>query len=159
VAVHWGKQLHTSLMTSLAKLSPGPSSPDFIMPPASCQPICVDQAVRTVLLKSMPTLDDIDITLVQRGDQSRGVVILGAVVIGDQGGRAAGIQGGGVARDWVSGTVGGHSSRVISGAGGTSSALALATARRSRRRSSLMMMKCHPMRTFCCRGGCGYFTS
>jgi hypothetical protein len=83
------------LMMSLAKLSPNPSSPDFITPLASCQPICMDQAVRTVLLKSMPTLDDI--ASVQRGDRSRGMVILGMDTTGDQGSGATGDHGGAVA--------------------------------------------------------------
>jgi hypothetical protein len=39
----------------------------------------------------MPTLDDIDIASVQRGDQSRGVVILGAgSLVGATGGHGRG---------------------------------------------------------------------
>jgi hypothetical protein len=57
----------------MGKLSPDPSSHDFITPPASYQPLCMDQAVRTLLLVAMPSMDDIGITLIQRGDQSRGV--------------------------------------------------------------------------------------
>jgi hypothetical protein len=44
---------------------------------AVCEPIYANQAVRTTLLAIMPTLDDVDIASVQRGDQSRGVVIPG----------------------------------------------------------------------------------
>jgi hypothetical protein len=33
-------------------------------------PICMDQAMRSLLLKEMPTLDDIDIAARQGGDQS-----------------------------------------------------------------------------------------
>jgi hypothetical protein len=43
------------------------------------------------LLAIMPTLDDIDIASVQRGDQSRGVVILGAgSLVGATGGHGRG---------------------------------------------------------------------
>jgi hypothetical protein len=42
----------------------------------------VNQAVRTVLLAIMPTLDDVDIAPVQRGDQSRGVAIPGLSGLG-----------------------------------------------------------------------------
>jgi hypothetical protein len=45
----------------LARLSPDPSSVDFVTPPAACAPMCSDQAVRTRLLRELPTLDDIDI--------------------------------------------------------------------------------------------------
>jgi hypothetical protein len=40
----------------------------------------MDQAVRTALLATMPTLDDVDITVVQRSNLSRGVTIPGAAV-------------------------------------------------------------------------------
>jgi hypothetical protein len=46
-----------------------------MVPAAVCEPICVNQAVRTSLLTIMLTLDDVDIALVQRGDQSHSVVI------------------------------------------------------------------------------------
>jgi hypothetical protein len=61
---------------------------------AVCEPIYANQAVRTTLLAIMPTLDDVDIASVQRGDQSRGVVIPG---LGGSGG-AAGDHGHGAAR-------------------------------------------------------------
>jgi hypothetical protein len=34
----------------LGKLSPDPSSADFIMPPPDCTPLCFDQATRRRLL-------------------------------------------------------------------------------------------------------------
>jgi hypothetical protein len=65
----------------LSKLSIDPSSNDFINPPVRCTPLCLDQATRSLLLKELPTLDDIDIAVRQMGDQSRGVNIprMGAV--------------------------------------------------------------------------------
>jgi hypothetical protein len=147
------------LMMSLMKLSPDLSSPDFIMPLASCQPICVDQAVRMALLKSMPTLDDINIASVQRGDWSHDVVIPRAVTL-------------------VTKAVELPVFRVAPSSATRSAALSVATtvkllvawvvrvplqplvrARRSRRGSSLMMMRCRPMRTFYCRGGYGYIAA
>jgi hypothetical protein len=59
------------LETTLSKLSTDPSSIGFITPPVHCMPICTDQATRSLLLKVMPTLDDIDIATRRRGDQSR----------------------------------------------------------------------------------------
>jgi hypothetical protein len=47
-------------------------------------PICLDQAVRLLLLKEIPTLDDIDIIVRQRGDQSRGMHILGTDAAGSR---------------------------------------------------------------------------
>jgi hypothetical protein len=61
-----------ALVLAMGKLSPDPSSHDFITP-TSCQPLSMDQAARTFLLVAMPSMDDVDIALVQRGDQSRGV--------------------------------------------------------------------------------------
>jgi hypothetical protein len=46
-----------------------------MMPTAACEPLCMNQAARTALLAIMPTMDDVDIAPVQRGDQSRNVVI------------------------------------------------------------------------------------
>jgi hypothetical protein len=43
-------------------------SVDLVVPTAVCEPICMNQAARTALLATMPTLDDIDIAPVQRGD-------------------------------------------------------------------------------------------
>jgi hypothetical protein len=47
----------------LGKLSPDPSSNDFITPPPICAPLCADQAMRTRLLRELPTLDEISITV------------------------------------------------------------------------------------------------
>jgi hypothetical protein len=55
------------LEVMLSKQSTDPSFSNFINPPAPCIPICLDQAVRSLLLKVMPRLDDIDITVHQRG--------------------------------------------------------------------------------------------
>jgi hypothetical protein len=41
---------------------------ELMVPAAACEPISTNQAVRTALLVIMPTLDDINITPVQRGD-------------------------------------------------------------------------------------------
>jgi hypothetical protein len=64
------------LDTMMGKLSPNRISPNFIIPPVACAPICLDQSTRTKLLKELPTLDYIDITVQQVGDQSRGMQIL-----------------------------------------------------------------------------------
>jgi hypothetical protein len=37
---------------------------DLMVPTAVCESICVNQAARTALLATMPTLDDVNITLV-----------------------------------------------------------------------------------------------
>jgi hypothetical protein len=63
------------LDTMMGKLSPDPISPDFIIPPTACVPICLDQSMQMKLLKELPTLDNIDIAVQQVGDQSRGVQI------------------------------------------------------------------------------------
>jgi hypothetical protein len=51
------------LEAMLTKLSSDLHSDDFINPPPLYQPIFLDQAVRSLLLKQMPTLDKIDITV------------------------------------------------------------------------------------------------
>jgi hypothetical protein len=75
-----------ALTLVMGKLSPNPSSHHFITPPASCQPLCMDQAVRTLLLVVMTSMDDIGIALIQMGDQSSGVQIPGIGTLGGQGG-------------------------------------------------------------------------
>jgi hypothetical protein len=50
-----------ALVLVMGKLTPNPSSDDFITPPASCQPLCVDQAVRSILVVAMPSMDDVGI--------------------------------------------------------------------------------------------------
>jgi hypothetical protein len=57
-----------TLAFALMKLSPYPTSHDFITPPTSYQPLCMDQAARMLLLVVMPSLDDVGIAMVQRGD-------------------------------------------------------------------------------------------
>jgi hypothetical protein len=109
---------------SLAKLSPDPSPPDLITPPALCPPICMDQAARMALLKSMPTLDDIDIASVLRGDQFCGVVIHEMDATGNQHGGAVGGQGGAVASGQSDDAIDDHDGSVVGGVGGMSSALA-----------------------------------
>jgi hypothetical protein len=48
-----------ALELMMEKLSPNPSSHDFITPLASCQPLYVDQAMRSMLLVAMPSMDDV----------------------------------------------------------------------------------------------------
>jgi hypothetical protein len=52
----------------MGKLSPDPSSHDFITPPASCQPLCMDQTARSMLLVAMPSMEDVGIAPIQWGD-------------------------------------------------------------------------------------------
>jgi hypothetical protein len=78
---------------------------ELMASPAAYEPICMNQVARTALLMVMPTLDNVDITAVQRGDLSCGMVIpgtnvsgglggatssRGSIVIGGQGGSPAG---------------------------------------------------------------------
>jgi hypothetical protein len=51
-----------ALALVMGKLSPDPSSHDFITPSASCQSLCMGQAVRTLLLVAMPSMDNVDNT-------------------------------------------------------------------------------------------------
>jgi hypothetical protein len=74
----------------LVRLSPNPSSVDFVTPLVTYTPMCLDQAVRTRLLRELPTLDDIDITTQQRGDESWGIQIPWADVVDGQGGASTG---------------------------------------------------------------------
>jgi hypothetical protein len=62
---------------ALSKLSTNPSSIDFITHLEKCPPICMNQAVRSLLLKALSTLEDINIARLQRGDESHGVQIPG----------------------------------------------------------------------------------
>jgi hypothetical protein len=71
-----GSDLDPSVLTGmLSKLSVDPSSGDFINPLAPCIPLCLDQAMRSMLFKEFPTLDDIDITPRQMSNQPCGVHI------------------------------------------------------------------------------------
>jgi hypothetical protein len=58
----------TLLATTLKALTTNPPLTELVMPTAGCEPLCVNQAARTALLAIMPTLDDVDIAPVQRGD-------------------------------------------------------------------------------------------
>jgi hypothetical protein len=73
----WSSLGDTLLAVSLKALTTDSPSAELITPVVDCEPLCVNQAARTALLAIMPTLDDVDIAPVQRGDQSRGVVIPG----------------------------------------------------------------------------------
>jgi hypothetical protein len=90
-----GSSLDGELLAACLKaLTTDQFSAELAMPPASCGVICMDQAARTALLVTMPTLDDIDIAVVQRGDLSHGVTIPGATVTSGRGGTTGGGQGG-----------------------------------------------------------------
>jgi hypothetical protein len=92
------------LVACLKALTADQFSADHVVPAVVCEPICVNQVARIALLATMPTLDDIDITPVQRGDQSRSVVIpraggptgaVGGVSADNHGGVSAGGPTGG----------------------------------------------------------------
>jgi hypothetical protein len=90
-----GSSLDGELLAACLKaLTTDQFSVELVTPPASCGAICMDQAARTALLAMMPTLDDVDIAVVQRGDLSRGVTIPGATVTGGRGGTTGGGRGG-----------------------------------------------------------------
>jgi hypothetical protein len=78
-----------ALALVMGKLSLDPSSHDIITSPASCQPLCMYQATRTLLLVAMHLMDDVGIAPIQRGDQSRGVQIAETGTVGGQGGAAS----------------------------------------------------------------------
>jgi hypothetical protein len=69
---------HALLATCLKTLTTDQFSADLMVLAVVCKPICMNQAARTALLAIMPTLDDVEFTPVQRGNQSRGMVIPGA---------------------------------------------------------------------------------
>jgi hypothetical protein len=52
----------------LKALTINQSSAELVLTATACEPLYMNQAVRTTLLAVMPTLDDVDITPVQRGD-------------------------------------------------------------------------------------------
>jgi hypothetical protein len=90
-----GSSLDGELLAACLKaLTTDQFSAELAVPPASCGAICLDQAARTALLAAMPTLDDVDIAVVQRGDLSRGVTIPGATATGGWGGTTGGARGG-----------------------------------------------------------------
>jgi hypothetical protein len=110
VDVHWGERHHAARpwawvapRRGLAGREPeganhGPVLIKLMVSLAACKPICVNQVMRTTLLATMPTLDDVDIATVQRGSMSCGVAIPGTGglggVVGDRG-RGGGTVGGG----------------------------------------------------------------
>jgi hypothetical protein len=59
-----------ALALVMGKLSLDPSSHDLVTPLTSWQPLCMDQATRSMLLVAMPSMDDISIGPIQRGHQS-----------------------------------------------------------------------------------------
>jgi hypothetical protein len=75
-----------ALMLVMGTLRLDPSSHDFVTPPASYQPLYMDQAMRTLLLVVMPSMDNFGIAPTHRGDQNHGVQIPGAGVTNGQGG-------------------------------------------------------------------------
>jgi hypothetical protein len=56
------------LAASLKVLTTDQSLAKLVTPAVTCEPLCVNQVARTTLLAIMPTLDDVDIAPVQRGD-------------------------------------------------------------------------------------------
>jgi hypothetical protein len=56
------------LAASLKVLTTDQSLAKLVTPAVTCEPLCVNQVARTTLLSIMPTLDDVDIAPVQRGD-------------------------------------------------------------------------------------------
>jgi hypothetical protein len=82
------------LAASMKALTTDQFSAELAMPPASCGAICMDQVARTALLAAMPTLDDVDIAVVQSGKLSRGVMSPGVTVTGGRGGTTGGGRGG-----------------------------------------------------------------
>jgi hypothetical protein len=61
------------LGTLLVRLSPNPSSVDFVTPPVAYAPMCSDQATQMRLQRELLMLDDINIVARQRCDESWGV--------------------------------------------------------------------------------------
>jgi hypothetical protein len=132
------------LATSFKALTTDQPLAELAIPAAACEPLCTNQAVRIALLVIMPTLDDVDIAPVQRGDQSHGVVIPGLDGLGDAAGGHG--RGGGppAGRGGISvggGPAGSHSGAPVGGRGDAAggSSAAPAPARANRRVSSLMM--------------------
>jgi hypothetical protein len=56
----------TTLAFMLGKLSPDPTSCDFITPLASYQPLCLEKVAQMMLLMLMPLMDDIGIATILR---------------------------------------------------------------------------------------------
>jgi hypothetical protein len=148
----------TLLPVSLKALTTDQPSAELMTPAAACEPLCANQS-RAI----MPMLDVVDITPVQKGDQSRGVVIPRP---GGPGGAAGGHgRGGGPLAGRGGVPVGGSPTGSRSGApaGGQGAPLVVLVPRPPARAnpcaSSLMMMRYHLTRTSLCRSGCGNFTA
>jgi hypothetical protein len=130
---------------------------DLVVPAAVYEPICVNQAARTTLLATMPTLDDVDIALVQRGDQSCGMVIPEA---GGLAGAAGGHSYSGSPQVALAASqqAAARQTTVVASRQATEEVAPLRPlARASRLESSLTTMRSHPMRMSLCRSGCGGF--
>jgi hypothetical protein len=141
-----GSSLNDELLAACLKaLTIDQFSAELVMLPASCGAICMDQAARTALLATMPTLDEVDIAVVQRGDLSRGVTIPGATVTGGRGVLPVAAE--------VAGQL------VAAGDAGAQAALALlqpsARAREYRCGSSMTTTRYRTMRMNPCRRGYG----
>jgi hypothetical protein len=92
-----GSSLDEDLLAlSLKVLTTDQISVELMVSPTVCEPLCVNQVVRTGLLAAMPMLDDVDIALVHRGDLSHVVVIPGA----------GGLSGSAEGRGWGGGPAG-----------------------------------------------------
>jgi hypothetical protein len=109
------------MAASLKVLTADQFSTELVVLPAAYEPICVNQVVRTTLLTAMPTLDDVDIAPVQRGNLSRSMVIPEAGGLGDAtGGRGqgSGPAGGGQASGLGGGPAGGRGGALVGSRGG-----------------------------------------
>jgi hypothetical protein len=107
----------------------------------------------------MPTLDNIDITPVQRGDQSRGMVIRPSGTTGGHG-RGGGLPagcGGIPASGILAGSRSGTPAGDQGGGAAVGSSTTLAPKGANRHVSFLMTMRYHPTRTSLYRSGCGNF--
>jgi hypothetical protein len=72
---HESSLCNALLAASLKALTTDQSSAELVTPAAAYEPLCANQATRTALLVIMSTLNNVNIAPVQRGDQSRGIVI------------------------------------------------------------------------------------
>jgi hypothetical protein len=118
-----GSSLDEDLMAACLKaLTSDQFLAELMALPAAYEPIGMNQAARTTLLVVMPTLDDEDITAVQRGDQSRGVAIPGTDVSGGlgsaTGGHGGAVIGGRGSGPASGGPIGGQGSGPVGGRGG-----------------------------------------
>jgi hypothetical protein len=117
----WSILGDTLLAASLKALTTDQPSAELVMPAAAYEPLNANQAARTALLAIMPTLDDVDIAPVQRGDQSHSVVIPrpggpGAAAGGHGGGGSLPVGHGGILVG--GGPAGSHSGAPAGGRGG-----------------------------------------